>query len=235
MVFLTFKKMSYLCHFMLDNRLKYRHLLLLVSLLVFGSCQTVHKLFQKERRGETVTVASEELDAYNDSVNQEVIKRFRDSCAMVRKAESDSLLRQLPPAPSWKIVADSIIDYAMEYIGTPYKPGGNGPDKFDCSGFTSFVFRRFGYRLTRTVVGQLKDGWTVIEDPADLRRGDLVFYGARKNPKRLGHVGIVVNNDPDGNRFTFIHATVKLGVTVSASTEKYYRIRYLTACRILPE
>ena len=220
---------------MLGNRLKYCLLLLLSSLLILGSCKTVRKLFLKERRGDTVTVASEGLDAYNDSVNQEVIKRFRDSCAMVRQSESDSLLRQFPAVPSWKIVADSIIDYAMEYIGRPYKVGGNGPDKFDCSGFTSFVFRRFGYRLTRTVVGQLKDGWTVIEDPSDLRRGDLVFYGARKNPKRLGHVGIVVDNDPDGHRFTFIHATVKLGVTVSVSNEKYYRIRYLTACRILPE
>ena len=218
-----------------DNRLKYRILLLLVSLLVLGSCQTIHKLLLKEQRGETVTVASEGLDAYNDSVNQEVVKRFRDSCAMVRQAALDSMLIQLPPVPSWKIVADSIIDYAMEFTGVPYKPGGSGPDKFDCSGFTQFVFKRFGYRLTRTVVGQLKDGWTIIEDPSDLRRGDLVFYGARKNPKRLGHVGIVVNNDPEGNRFTFIHATVKLGVTVSASTEKYYRIRYLTACRVLPE
>ena len=219
---------------MLDNRLKYRLLFLLASLLFLGSCETVHKLFQKARRGETVTVASEGLDAYNDSVNQEVIKRFRDSCAMARQAESDSLFRQLPQEPAWKILADSIINYAMEFIGRPYKVGGNGPDKFDCSGFTSFVFRRFGYRLTRTVVGQLKDG-TAIDDPSHLRRGDLVFYGARKNPKRLGHVGIVVDNDPDGHRFTFIHATVKLGVTVSASTEKYYRIRYLTACRILPD
>lgn len=224
---------------MSEKLLKYhpkkRLAMLVASLLFFGSCQTVHKLFQKERRGETVTVASEGLDAYNDSVKQEVIIRFRDSCAMVHQAERDSMLRQLLLAPSWKTVADSIIDFAMEYVGTPYKPGGSGPDKFDCSGFAQFVFNRFGYRLTRTVAGQLKDGWTIIEDPSDLRRGDLVFYGARKNPKRLGHVGIVVDNDPDGNSFTFIHASVKLGVTVSTSTEKYYRIRYLTACRVLSE
>lgn len=227
--------MSYFCNFMLDNHLKYHHLLLLASLLVFGSCQTVQKLFQKEHRGEAVPVASDGLNAYNDSVNQKVINRFRDSCAMVQMTERDSMLRQLPPTPLWQMIADSIIDYAMNFNGIPYMPGGNGPDKFDCSGFTKFVFNRFGYQLTRTVLGQLKDGWKEIDDPAELRRGDLVFYGSRKNPKRLGHVGIVVNNDPANHYFTFIHATVKLGVTVSASTENYYRIRYLNACRVLPE
>ena len=219
---------------MLDNRLKYRFVLL-ASLLFFGSCQTLHRLFQKDHRGESVTISSEGLDAYNDSVQQDRIQRFSDSCDRMLQGERDSMLRHLPPKPSWEIMADSIIDYAMEFIGRPYKVCGNGPEKFDCSGFVKFVFSHFGYNLARTVVGQLKDGWMVIEDPDDLRRGDLVFYGGRKHPKRLGHVGIVVNSDRDNGRFTFIHATVRLGVIVSSSTEKYYRIRYMTACRILPE
>ena len=106
---------------------------------------------------------------------------------------------------------------------------------FDCSGFTLFVFKHFGYSLKRTVLGQLQDGWKEIDNPDELRRGDLVFYGARRNPQKLGHVAIVVDSYPEEHYFTFIHATVKLGVTISNSTEKYYRIRYLTACRILPE
>lgn len=224
---------------MLEEHLKYRHIMLLavmlVSLLILGSCETVHKIFRKGCLVRTDSVSCEELDAYNDSVRQARILRFRDSCEMVLQAERDSMLRSLPKSPSWEIVADSIINFAMKYLGTPYKYGGDGPQKFDCSGFTKFVFRNFGYELKRTVAGQLHDGWTTIEKRTDLRRGDLVFFGGRKHPKRLGHVGIVVDNDPDGNRFTFIHATVKLGVTISASTEKYYRVRYLTACRILPE
>jgi hypothetical protein len=48
-------------------------------------------------------------------------------------------------------------------------------------------------------------------------------------------VAIVVDNDLVNHRFTFIHATVNLGVTVSVSTEYYYAKRYITACRILPE
>ena len=223
---------------MFGLKLKYHRVLhlamLLSSVLILGSCETVHRLFHKERQGGTVTVPCDRLDKYNDSVRNDRIQRFSDSCDKVLQAERDSMLRPLPVKPMWEVMADSIIEYAMNFIGTPYKPGGNGPDKFDCSGFSRFVFKRFGYGLTRTVLGQLKDG-TEIEDPAELRRGDLVFYGSRKNPKHLGHVGIVVDNDVAGGRFTFIHATVKLGVTVSASTEKYYRIRYLTACRVLPE
>ncbi len=132
-------------------------------------------------------------------------------------------------------VADSIIDYAMRFLKVPYVPSGKGPNKFDCSGFTSYVFGHFGYELKRTADGQLKDGWMEIKKPEDLKRGDLVFYGGRKKTKQIGHVAIVVDNDIVNHRFTFIHATVKLGVTVSTSTETYYAKRYITACRILPE
>ena len=133
------------------------------------------------------------------------------------------------------LLADSIIDYAKKFTGVPYQSGGNGPKIFDCSGFTLFVFKHFGYSLKRTVVGQLHDGWKEIDNTSELRRGDLVFYGARRDPQRMGHVAIVVDNYPEEHYFTFIHATVKLGVTISKSDEKYYRIRYMTACRILPE
>ena len=132
-------------------------------------------------------------------------------------------------------VADSIIDYAMRFLRVPYVFSGKGPDEFDCSGFTSYVFHCFGYELKRTADGQLKDGWMEIKKPEDLKRGDLVFYGGRKKTKQIGHVAIVVDNDVANRRFTFIHATVKLGVTVSASTETYYSKRYITACRILPD
>lgn len=219
---------------MLDNRLKYRFVLL-ASLLFFGSCQTLHRMFQKDHRGESVTISSEGLDAYNDSVQQDRIQRFSDSCDRMLQGERNSMLRHLPPKPSWEIMADSIIDYAMEFMHVPYRHGGNGPTVFDCSGFTKYVFNRFGYQLKRSVVGQLHDGWRKIEDTSELRCGDLVFFGGRRNPTVMGHVAIVVDNDPEANHFTFIHATLKKGVIISASNEKYYRIRYMTACRILPD
>ena len=111
----------------------------------------------------------------------------------------------------------------------------NFSSRWDCSGFTKYVFRRFGFDLKRSVVGQLDDGWKRIDDKAELRRGDLVFFGGRRNPKRMGHVAIVVEIDPDSHVFTFIHSTIKKGVIISASDETYYKIRYMDACRILPD
>ena len=132
-------------------------------------------------------------------------------------------------------LADSIVEYAKRFIGTPYVYAGKGPNKFDCSGFTAFVFRHFGYELRASAKGQLDDGWKVLTKPDELRPGDLVFYGGRSRTREIGHVGIVVSNDPVRHRFSFIHASVKLGVTISVSTESYYYPRYITACRILPE
>lgn len=176
------------------------------------------------------------LNRYYDSLRMVESQRFHDSCEFVLQNEWDSVLRTLPLETSFtELLADSIIEYAKTFMGARYVPGGNGPSIFDCSGFSSYVFRHFGYQLKRTVTGQLEDGWKVIKNTSDLRRGDLVFYGSRRNPKKMGHVAIVVDNNPDEPYFTFIHATVKLGVTISRSDEKYYRIRYLTACRILPE
>ena len=235
---------------MLKKRPKYclkTHLMLLVvSLLLMGGCKIFERwdmlsIFKPEVEPYEEVCVELELDSmalsrYYDSLRLVESQRFHDSCEFVLQSEWDSVLRTLPPEISFtKLLADSIIDYAKTFMGVRYVSGGNGPSIFDCSGFSSYVFRHFGYQLKRTVTGQLEDGWKEIKNTAELRRGDLVFYGSRRNPKKMGHVAIVVDNCPDDHYFTFIHATVKLGVTISKSDEKYYRIRYITACRILPE
>lgn len=228
---------------MLEKYPKYRHFFLLACFVVpllFGGCKLFSFLRPEveplEEICEETEIDKEALNHYYDSLRMLESHRFHDSCEWVLQAEWDSILKTLSPKMSFaELLADSIIDYAMNFKGVPYKHGGNGPKKFDCSGFTLYVFKHFGYSLKRTCVGQLCDGWKEIDDTADLRRGDLVFFGGRKNPKKMGHVAIVVDNYPEEQYFTFIHATVKKGVMISRSNEKYYRIRYMTACRILPE
>jgi hypothetical protein len=235
---------------MLENRPKYRLKILLallvVTLMPMGGCKLLEEskwfpFFKPEVEPyeeicEETEVDLKAVERYYDSLRMLESQRFHDSCEFVLQNEWDSVLRTLEPEVSFMdLLADSIIDYAKRFTGVPYRSGGNGPKIFDCSGFTLFVFKHFGYSLKRTVLGQLQDGWKEIDNPDELRRGDLVFYGARRNPQKLGHVAIVVDSYPEEHYFTFIHATVKLGVTISNSTEKYYRIRYLTACRILPE
>ena len=125
---------------------------------------------------------------------------------------------------------DSLVNYGKNYLGVPYRYGGNTPKGFDCSGFTSYVFKEFGCDLKRSSREQALQFPTVQKK--DLQTGDLVFFEGRRKNKVVGHVGIVTDIKPDGE-FDFIHASVKYGVTVSSSTQPYYASRYLKAGRAI--
>lgn len=122
-----------------------------------------------------------------------------------------------------------LLDYAATFKGTRYRSGASSPKGFDCSGFTSYVFSKFGYSLTRSSRSQIKDGEKVEKN--NLKPGDLVFFNGRAVGKRIGHVGIVTEVDSAKGQFKFIHASNSRGVTVSTSEEPYYKRRYVGACR----
>jgi len=65
-------------------------------------------------------------------------------------------VRKTTAPPDKKItgIGQDIINFGMRYLNKPYRPAGKGPHAFDCSGFTSFVFREFGYRLSSSSAGQ---------------------------------------------------------------------------------
>ena len=141
--------------------------------------------------------------------------------------------RQNAPVASRELV-DELLDYAKTFIGVPYRLGASGPDLFDCSGFTSYVFREFGYYLPHNSVMQAKDS-RPVESFSELRKGDLVFFGARNNIRSIGHVGIVVDVDLDRGMFRFIHASTSNGVEIQRSTSPYFMMRYMGAGRVLKE
>ncbi len=133
-----------------------------------------------------------------------------------------------------EVLRDSVIQYAHNYMGTPYRRGQSCPKAFDCSGFTSYVYRYFGYNLYRTACDQIKNTSKIVKKE-ELKPGDLVFFKGRNSKgTRIGHVGMVVEADGNGN-FKFIHASCKLGVTVSESEENYYRTRFVSAGRIVSD
>lgn len=128
-------------------------------------------------------------------------------------------------------LTDSIINYGKLFLNTPYQYGSSGTESFDCSGFTSHVYRNFGYNLQRCSMNQAQQFDSVQRD--QLKAGDLVFFGGRnKKSKRVEHVGIVVSAKEDGE-FEFIHAAVRKGVTISNSSEEYYTKRFLKANRVV--
>lgn len=83
-----------------------------------------------------------------------------------------------------------ILETAYTKLGSPYKWGATGPSSFDCSGFTSWVYRQHGIYLSRTAQSQSQGG--VAVDRSDLQPGDLVFFGSGTG--RITHVGIYVGN-----------------------------------------
>lgn len=126
---------------------------------------------------------------------------------------------------------DDLLSEGRTHIGKRYVHGAKGPSAFDCSGFTSYVYRQFGYNLSPSSRDQYLQGTPV--DRKDLRKGDLVFFTSRSSGKNVGHVGIVVSANNETGEFKFIHASIK-GVKIS-DFEGYYVGRYIGAKRIITE
>lgn len=124
---------------------------------------------------------------------------------------------------------DDLLAEARRHIGKPYRSGSKGPSAFDCSGFSSYVYRQFGIKISPASRMQATEGVAVAKD--DLRKGDLVFFTSRSSGKNVGHVGIVVSADNSTGKFKFIHASIR-GVKISEN-EGYYKQRYLFARRII--
>ena len=127
-------------------------------------------------------------------------------------------------------LTDSIVNYGKLFLNTPYHFGSPGTSSFDCSGFTSYVYRNFGYNLEHSSSVQAKQFDSI--DRAHLKAGDLVFFSGSRRSKRVGHVGIVTAARENGE-FDFIHAAVHEGVTISSSNEEYYTRRFLKASRVV--
>lgn len=130
------------------------------------------------------------------------------------------------------VTGHDIVEKAKEFLGVPYRYGCMNPKKgFDCSGFTTYVYKSLDIQLTRTSRSQIKDG-VRIEDRRDLQAGDLVFFTGTRSKKTIGHVGIVTEVDEHTGEFEFIHAG-RGGICINSSSDGYYDRRYVGACRVL--
>ncbi len=136
----------------------------------------------------------------------------------------------LPPAE----LADKIIEEAVTHLGKHYRYGATGPDRFDCTGFTGYVYNKFGIQLKRSSKEQATDGREVSGSLKNLQKGDLLVFGSRRNKKVIGHIGIFIEMDSSGDNFTFIHACNR-GVIISSLSETYYSERFLGARRVIPD
>lgn len=119
-----------------------------------------------------------------------------------------------------------IASYALQFVGYPYVYGGSSTRGFDCSGFTSYIYKQFGYSLAHSASSQLDYGTPV--SMSELQPGDLVMFKKGSSSKRATHVGIYIGNHQ------FVHAsTSRVGVIVSGMGEAYYTSGFVGGRRIV--
>lgn len=116
----------------------------------------------------------------------------------------------------------AVVAKAKSYIGYKYVYGGSSPSTgFDCSGFTSYIYKQFGVSLNRTAAGQYSNGTAVSR--ANLQPGDLVMFGK----SGINHVGIYIGGG------MIVHAeNSSTGVTTDTINSGYYNNNYVGARRI---
>lgn len=110
-------------------------------------------------------------------------------------------------------------------LGAPYKWAGTTKKGFDCSGYTAWVFAKFGIELPHSSKAQAEMGTAVKKE--DLKAGDLVFFNT--SGKGISHVGVYVGGG------LFYHSATDEGVTITKLDDKYYAKRYVEARRILSD
>lgn len=85
----------------------------------------------------------------------------------------------------------ALINYAMQYVGNRYVPAGQSlAGGTDCSGFTCYVYREFGYGISRTPSGQMQTAGRSIS-LAEAQPGDIICYSYGGG---CSHVALYIGN-----------------------------------------
>lgn len=118
----------------------------------------------------------------------------------------------------------TVVETAKKYLGSKYVYGAAGPNAFDCSGFTQYIYKLHGISLNRTAQAQFSNGSAVSK--GNLQSGDLVMFGS--SASNISHVGIYIGGGQ------IIHAsTPSTGVRTDTINSGYYSNKYVGARRVM--
>jgi len=171
-------------------------LILFAVSFLFFSCKTIHQ--------------NTDIHAINskENHNSSPYKTYSEKLGVALQGNEDKKL----------------IECLAEWIGAPYKYGGNTKQGTDCSGMVSSVYKEtYNINMYRSSADQLKNVKQI--DKSELKAGDLVFF--KIAGEKVSHVGIYLGENK------FIHASTKRGVVVNSLDEDYYKKYYFTSGRVI--
>lgn len=117
---------------------------------------------------------------------------------------------------------------ALAQLGKPYVFGMAGPDSFDCSGLMKYAYAEIDVELAHYTQNVASDtAYKTIDDPNQLRRGDLVFFNTVSRDGSIDHVGLWLG------RGRFVHASSAEGEVITSEFDDLWRQRFVLAKRIL--
>lgn len=115
---------------------------------------------------------------------------------------------------------------ASQWIGVPYRSGGNTKKGTDCSGLAGRLYEKvYQIKLERSSSAQMR-ACPIRVAKKELQEGDLVFFSSPRSKNKVGHVGVYLKNG------RFIHASVSYGVIISSLNEPYYRAHWIAGGRL---
>lgn len=90
------------------------------------------------------------------------------------------------------ISGQQLVQYALQFLGTPYVWGGSSPGGFDCSGLMQYVYNHFGLNIPRVTYDQIHAG-RIVANIQSAQPGDLIFFDSDHNGTP-SHVGMYMGN-----------------------------------------
>lgn len=152
-----------------------------------------------------------------------------DIKSIEEKIGEEIITRENTVASETSVLIEDLLKEAKSHMGKKYVHATHGPNTFDCSGFSSYVYKQFGYSVSQAVRKQYTQGVKV--ERKDARKGDLIFFTSRSSGNNAGHVGIITDIDRQTGEISFIHASLK-GVKIS-KVEGYYANRFIGIKRVI--
>ena len=177
-------------------------------------------------KGDVVAVTGIDNGWYKISFNGKTDYVRSDYMTITKEALS-SRGTEAAAASAASSKGSEIVAYAKQYLGVKYVYAGASSKGFDCSGYTMYVMKHFGYNLPHTATGQMGYGTSVAKSA--LQPGDLVFFcdPSRSGGKAASHVGIYIGSNQ------FIHASSGGGKVQIDSLSKAYYAKYYVGARRL--